>query len=59
MEVVQMEPHLGAARADALIRVRYGDQEVLYAVEVKYGIRPATLAAVMQQLEHLEQPHCL
>jgi len=31
MEVVQLEPQLGAARADALIRVRYGDQEVLYA----------------------------
>ena len=34
MEIVQLEPQLGAARADALIRVRYGDQEVLYAAEV-------------------------
>jgi hypothetical protein len=59
MEVVQLEPQLGAARADALIRVRYGDQEVLYAAEVKYGIRPATLGAVIQQLEHLGQPALL
>lgn len=59
MEVVQLESQLGAARADALIRVRYGDQEVLYAAEVKYGIRPATLGAVIQQLEHLGQPALL
>lgn len=59
MEVVQLEPQLGGARADALIRVHYGDQQVLYAAEVKYGIRPATLGAVIQQLEHLGQPALL
>ena len=31
---------LGAARADALVRVRYGDQEVLYAAEVKRRFVP-------------------
>ncbi|HEV8720605.1 MAG TPA: hypothetical protein VGW77_08190 [Candidatus Binatia bacterium] len=40
MEVVQLEPQLGAARPDALVRVRYGDQEV------KREIRPAMLGAV-------------
>ncbi len=59
MEVVQLEPQLGAARADALVRVRYGDQEVLYAAEVKREIRPATLGAVTQQLAHLGQPALL
>ena len=59
IEVVQLAPQLGAARADALIRVRYGDQEVLYAAEVKHGIRPATLGAVTQQLAHLGQPALL
>ena len=59
MELVQIEPHNGAARADALIRLRYGDQEVLYAAEVKYGIRPATLGAAIQQLERLGQPALL
>jgi hypothetical protein len=59
IEVVQLAPQLGAARADALIRVRYGNQEVLYAAEVKRGIRPATLGAVTQQLAHLGQPALL
>lgn len=59
IDVVQLEPQLGAARADALIRVRYGDQEVLYAAEVKRGIRPATIGAVTQQLAHLGQPALL
>ena len=59
MEIIQLEPQFGAARADALIRVRYGHQEVLYAAEVKYGIRPATLGAVIQQLEHLGHPALL
>jgi hypothetical protein len=53
MEIVQLEPQLGAARADALIRVRYGDQEVLYAAEVKRELRPATLGPVTQQLARL------
>jgi hypothetical protein len=59
IDVLQLEPQLGAARADALIRVRYGDQEVLYAVEVKRGLRPATLGAVLHQLERLGQPALL
>src|SRR6185436_4800459 len=59
MEVVQLEPQLGAARADALVRVRYDDQEVLYAAEVKRQIRPAMLGAVTQQLARLGQPALL
>lgn len=59
IDVLQLEPQLGAARADALIRVRYGDQEILYAVEVKRGLRPATLGAVLHQLERLGQPALL
>ena len=59
IDVLQLEPQLGAARADALIRVRHGDQEVLYAAEVKRGLRPATLGAVLRQLERLGQPALL
>ena len=59
MEVVQLDPQLGATRADALIRVRYGGQEVLYAAEVKRGVGPATLGAVTQQLAQLGQPALL
>lgn len=59
IDVLQLEPQLGAGRADALIRVRHGDQEVLYAAEVKRGLRPATLGAVLHQLERLGQPALL
>jgi hypothetical protein len=59
IDVLQLGPQLGPARADALIRVRHGDQEVLYAAEVKLGLRPATIGAVINQLEHLGQPALL
>ena len=52
-EVERRQPKLGRAQADALIRVRHGDQEILYAAEVKRGLRPAFLGAVLQQLERL------
>jgi hypothetical protein len=52
-EVERPHPKLGRAQADALIRVRHGDQEILYAAEVKRGLRPALLGAVLQQLERL------
>jgi len=52
-EVERRHPKLGRAQADALVRVRHGDQEILYAAEVKRGLRPALLGAVLQQLERL------
>jgi hypothetical protein len=52
-EVERQQPKLGRAQADALIRVRHGDQEILYAANVKRGLRPAVLGAVLQQLERL------
>jgi hypothetical protein len=52
-EVARQQPKLGRAQADALIRVRHGDHEILYAAKVKRGLRPAILGAVLQQLEHL------
>ncbi len=59
IEVLQLEPRLGAVRADALVRVRHGGQEILYAAEVKLGLRPATIGAVIAQIEHLGQPALL
>jgi hypothetical protein len=59
IDVLQLEPQPGAARADASVRVRYGDQEVLYAAEIKREIRPATLGAALHQLERLDQPALL
>lgn len=55
VEVVQRNPQLGRARADALVRVTYGGHEVLYAVEVRRTLHPATLGAALQQLERLGQ----
>lgn len=52
-EIAALEPTLGRGRADALVRFRHGGQEVLYAAEVKRGLRPATLGAALLQLERL------
>jgi len=42
---------LGRTTADATVRIGYGEQEVQYAVELKRGLRPEALAAVIHQLE--------
>ncbi|WP_332777406.1 type IV toxin-antitoxin system AbiEi family antitoxin [Polaromonas sp.] len=55
VEIVQRNPQLGRTRADALVRVTHGGQEVLYAVEVRRTLHPATLGAALQQLERLGQ----
>ncbi len=52
-EIERQQPKLGREQADALIRIRHGDQEILYAAVVKRGLRPALLGAVFQQLERL------
>jgi hypothetical protein len=44
---------MGKTRADALLRLRYGGEEALYVVEIKRALRPATLGAVLHQLEPL------
>jgi len=59
LKVLQLEPRLGAKRADALVRVRHGDQEILYAAEAKRGLRPANVGAVLNQFVHLGQPALL
>jgi hypothetical protein len=55
MQIVQREPQLGRTRADALVRIDHGGQEVLYAVDVRPALRPATLGAALLQLERLGQ----
>ncbi|MGH2396486.1 MAG: type IV toxin-antitoxin system AbiEi family antitoxin [bacterium] len=52
-EIVAVEPTIGRGRADALVRIRHGGQEVLYAAEIKRGLRPATLGGALLQLERL------
>lgn len=53
IRVVEREPKLGRARADALVRVEHGGQEVLYAADVHPNLRPATLGLALHQLERL------
>lgn len=52
-ELVQAQPKLGRARPDALIRLGRENEGALYAVEVKRGMRPATLGATIHELERL------
>ena len=35
VQVVQREPQLGRTKADALVRIDHGGQEVFYAVDVR------------------------
>ncbi|MDE2002487.1 MAG: hypothetical protein KGJ25_03035 [Betaproteobacteria bacterium] len=39
--------------ADAIVRIGYGGREVTYAVELKRGLRPNGLGAVIHQVERL------
>jgi hypothetical protein len=53
VRVVEREPKLGRAQADALLRIEHGGQEVLYAAEVRPTLHPATLGAALHQLDRL------
>jgi hypothetical protein len=55
VELVQTEPTLGRTRADALVRLGRGPEPALYAVEIKRALRPATLGAVLHQMQRLGQ----
>ena len=51
--IVQRERATGRPGADALVRIDHGGQEVIYAVDVRRGLRPATLGIALHQLERL------
>jgi len=55
IRVVERQPKLGPAQADALVRVEHGGQEVLYAAEVRPTLRRATLGVALYELERLGQ----
>lgn len=44
---------------DAYVRIGRGRKTRVYAVEIKKGIRPATLGAVLHQIEHAGKPPLL
>lgn len=47
------EVQLRKTRADALVRIGYGGREVTYTAELKRGLRPNALGAVIHQVERL------
>lgn len=50
----QERPALGRTRADALVRIGYGNQgDTLYAVEIKRWLTPTNLGAVANHLRNL------
>ena len=48
--VLRQETRNGDHRADATIGLRFGGRQLRYVAEVKRGLRPATLGAVIHQL---------
>jgi len=58
-KAVRKESKANGVRADALIRIGRGTQKKEYAVEVKRGLRPATLGAALHQIERFGQPGLL
>lgn len=55
-DLVQVQPKLGRTQADALVRFGLGKDDARpYAIEVKRGMRPATLGAAIHQIERFGQ----
>jgi hypothetical protein len=52
-------PQHGPDRADALLHITFGREKATYMAEVKRGLRPATLGAVIHQLEQFKKPPIL
>jgi hypothetical protein len=48
--ILKQEVRNGTHRADADVGLRFGGRNIRYVVEVKHGLRPATLGAVTHQL---------
>jgi hypothetical protein len=59
IELVKQYPQTTHPQADAIARVRQGEQETLYQVECKRNLRPATLGITLHQMDRLGQPAIL
>ena len=56
-QIEQWQPKINGGHADAWIVLQLGGKKVRYTAEVKRGLRPVTLGAVIQQLQRLgERP---
>lgn len=54
--VEQRDIDIADRRVDAYVRIGRDRNTRVYAVEVKKGLRPATLGAVLHQIEHVGKP---
>ncbi len=59
IEIDALDVSVGDDRIDALVRIGTGRQARTYAAEIKRGVRPATLGAILHQMELLGQPGLL
>ena len=55
-KVLKREERLAPRHADALLGLRFGGRQLRYLAEVKRGLRPATLGAVVHQMRAMENP---
>jgi hypothetical protein len=51
--VTAAETAKGGRHTDAAIVIKYGEHKVRYEVEIRRGLRPGTLGAIVHQLHHL------
>ena len=58
-DIEQRDVKTGDRRVDAFVRIGRDRQTRVYAAEVKKGIRPATLGAVLHQIEGIGKPALL
>ena len=55
-EIEKRDVKVGDRRVDAFVRIGHGRHTRTYAVEVTKGLRPATLGAVLHQIEQAGKP---
>lgn len=58
-EIEKRDVKVGDRRVDVFVRIGHGRHTRTYAVEVKKGLRPATLGAALHQIEQAGKPPLL
>lgn len=59
IELIKEARQITHPQADAVARVRHGEQETFYLVECKRNLRPTTLGVTLHQMDRLGQPAML
>ena len=56
---IKIDRHLAGLQAGAVVRIGEGRQARTYLVEIKRGLRPATLGAALHQIDRFDKPGML